>query len=117
MSPTLKDRVAQIAERIQRTEVNRKAIVKWVDTYYGKIITIKADDEAVSLAFTHEGKVKVLDGELPSPDVALMGSSGDIYSLLDGKISAKELAKSRRVEVRGSLHEWFIFEDISRIRQ
>lgn len=71
----------------------------------------------LALLFTHEGNVKVLDGELPSPDVALIGSSGDLYSLLDGKVSAKKLAKGRRVKVRGSFHEWSVFEGILRIKQ
>lgn len=117
MSTSLKEKVAQIAERMQRTEASRKAILKWIDTYYGKIITIKADNEAVSLVFTYEGNVKVLDGELPSPDVALIGSMGDLYSLLDGKVSAKKLAKSKRINVLGSLHEWTIFEYILRTKQ
>jgi putative sterol carrier protein len=108
----VKDKIVQIIEKIRSNEACRNVIAKWVNTYYGKIITIKADDEATSLVFTDEGNVKVLNVELPSPDVALIGSGGDLYSLLDGKASAKKLAISGQIKVRGSLHEWSIFEGI-----
>ena len=110
----VKDKMVQIIEEIRRNEACRKAIAKWVDTYYGKIITIKADEEVASLVFTDEGDVKVLNVELPSPDVTLIGSGGDLYSLLDGKASAKKLAISGQIKVRGSLHEWSTFEGILR---
>ncbi len=104
----------QIIEDIQRSEACKKAIEKWVNTYHGKIITIKTDDEIASIVFTDEENVNVLNDELPSPDVALIGSKEDLYNLLDGKASAKKMAISGQIKVRGSLHEWLAFEDIMR---
>ena len=96
-----------IAKKANSSSEGRRIMKEWVGHYDGKIIKFETDTEKFYLVVT-DGRMKVHDGEYPSPDLTLRGSSQVISDVFTGKRSVGEVMKSWDLLLMGAGHEGFI---------
>jgi hypothetical protein len=97
----------EVAEKANSSSEGKRIMKEWVGHYDGKIIQFETDTEKFYLVVTDE-KMKVLDGEYPSPDLTLRGSSQVISDVFTGKKSVGDAMKSWDLLLMGAGHEGFI---------
>jgi putative sterol carrier protein len=85
----------EIAEKANSSSEGRRIMKEWVGHYDGKIIQFETDTEKFYLVVTDE-RMKVRDGEYPSPDLTFRGSRQVILDVFTGK------KRGRRHEKPGS---------------
>jgi putative sterol carrier protein len=97
----------EIAEKVNSSSEGKRIIKEWVGPYDGKIIQFETDTEKFYLVVT-DGRMKVRDGEYPSPDLTFRGSSQVISEVFTGKKSVGDAMKSWGLLLMGAGHEGFI---------
>ena len=105
MSP--KQIFAEVAKKANSSGEGKRIMKEWVGPYYGKIIQFEADTEKFYLV-VKGGRMKVHDGEYPSPDLTFRGSSQVISDVFTGERSVGNAMKSWDLLLIGAGHEGFI---------
>ena len=95
-----------IAMKANRSSDGQKIMKDWIGHYHGKVIQFETDTEKFYLVVTDE-KMKVRDGEYPSPDLAFTGSSQVISDVFTGRRSIGDALKSWDFLLIGAGHEGF----------
>ena len=94
MSETSPKRIfEEIAKKASSSKEGRKIMKEWTGPYLGKIIQFETNAERFYLVVTDE-RMKVYDGEYPSPDLTFRGSSQVVSDVFTGKRSVGEAMKS-----------------------
>jgi len=96
----------EVAEKVNSSIEGRRIMKEWVGPYDGKIIQFETDTQKFYLVVT-DGRMKVHDGEYPSPDLAFRGSSQVISEVFAGKRSVREAMESWDLLMMGAGHEGF----------
>jgi len=96
----------EIAKKANSSSEGQKIMKEWVGPYHGKILQFETDAEKFYLVIT-ESKMRVLDGEYPSPDLTFRGSSQVISDVFTGKRSVGNAVKSWDLLLMGAGHEGF----------
>ncbi len=97
----------EIAKKANNSSEGKRIMKEWVGPYHGKILQLETDAEKFYLAVT-DGRMKVYDGEYPSPDLTFRGSSQVISDVFAGKRSVGDAMKSWDLLLMGAGHEGFI---------
>ena len=97
----------EVAKKANSSNEGKMIMKEWVGPYHGKILQFETDAEKFYLVVT-DGKMKVYNGEYPSPDLTFRGSSQVISDVFTGKRSVGDAMKSWDLLLMGAGHEGFI---------
>ena len=106
MSARVKVFFQTVAVKANRSSKGRKMMKEWVGHYDGKVVQFQTDTEKFYLVIA-DGKMKVHDGEYPSPDITFKGSSKLISDVFTDRRKMGEAMKSWQLVVLGAGHEGF----------
>ena len=106
MSMAAKKFLDAVAMKANRSNDGQKIMRDWVGHYYGKIIQFETDIERFYL-LVQDGKMKVLDGVYPAPDLTFRGSSKTISEVFTGRKRMGDVMKTWELVLMGAGHEGF----------
>jgi hypothetical protein len=95
-----------IAMKANRSSDGQKIMKDWVGHYHGKIIQFETDVEKFYLV-VQDGKMKVLEGTYPAPDLTFKGSSKVISEAFTGRRRMGDVMKTWELILMGAGHEGF----------
>lgn len=96
----------EVAKKANSSNEGKRIMEEWVGPYHGKILQFETDAEKFYLVVA-DGRMKVYDGEYPSPDLTFRGSSQVISDVFTGKRSIGDAMKSWDLLLMGAGHEGF----------
>lgn len=106
MSMTSKKLFEAIAMKANRSNDGQKIMKDWVGHYHGKVIQFETDVEKFYLV-VQDGKMKVLEGVYPAPDLTFKGSSKVISEAFTGRKRMGDVMKTWELVLMGAGHEGF----------
>ena len=106
MSMAAKKLFEAIAMKANRSSDGQKIMKDWVGHYHGKIIQFETDVEKFYLV-VQDGKMKVLEGTYPAPDLTFKGSSKVISEAFTGRKRMGDVMKTWELILMGAGHEGF----------
>ena len=106
MSMAAKKLFEAIAMKANRSCDGQKIMKDWVGHYHGKIIQFETDVEKFYLV-VHDGKMKVLEGIYPAPDLTFKSSSKVISEAFTGRKRMGDVMKAWELILMGAGHEGF----------
>ena len=95
-----------IAMKANRSSDGQKIMKDWIGHYHGKVIQFETDTEKFYLV-VQDGKMKVLDGEYPAPDLTFKGSSKTLSEVFTGRKRIGDAMKAWELVLVGAGHEGF----------
>ena len=95
-----------IAMKANRSSDGQKIMKDWIGHYHGKVIQFESDTERFYLV-VQDGKMKVLDGEYPAPDLTFKGSSKTLSEVFTGIKHISDAMKAWELVLIGAGHEGF----------
>lgn len=95
-----------VAMKANRSSDGQKIMKDWTGHYHGKIIQFETDTEKFYLV-VQDGKMVVLDGEYPSPDLTFKGSSKTLSEVFTGRKHIGDAMKAWELVLVGAGHEGF----------
>lgn len=95
-----------IAMRANRSSEGQKIMKDWIGHYHGKIVQFEIDTEKFYLV-VQDGKMNVLDGEYPAPDLTFKGSSKIASEVFTGQKPIGDALKAWELVLVGAGHEGF----------
>jgi len=95
-----------IAMKANRSSDGQKIMKDWIGHYHGKVIQFETDAEGFYLV-VQDGKMKVLDGEYPAPDLTFKASSKVISEVFTGRRRIGDAMKAWELVLVGAGHEGF----------
>jgi len=104
-------KVAELVDKINRSESAKKEIVKWISTYDGKIIQWHLGDspeEKFYVVFTRSG-ARFEMGDYPSPDMVWICDPQVWLDFQSGALDMRAALREGKIFMWGSLHEAFPF--------
>jgi len=96
----------EIARKANSNSEAEKIIRQWVGPYDGKILQFETGSEKFYLVVS-DGRLKVCDGEYPSPDLTFRGSSEVVLDVFTGKKTVGDAMKNWDLLLMGAGHEGF----------
>ena len=106
MSMAAKKFFDAVAMKANRSNDGQKIMKDWVGHYHGKIIQFETDIEKFYL-LVQDGKMKVLDGVYPAPDLTFKASSKTISEVFTGRKRIGDAMKTWELVLMGAGHEGF----------
>ena len=106
MSIASKEFFETIAMKANRSSDGQKIMKDWVGRYHGKVIQFQTDIEKFYLV-VQDGKMKVLEGVYPAPDLTFKGSSKVVSEVFTGQKRIGEAMKAWELVLVGAGHEGF----------
>jgi putative sterol carrier protein len=104
--PVAKKLFDAIAMKANRSKDGSQIMKEWVGHYYGKVIQFETDVEKFHIVIT-DGKMKVLEGVYPAPDLTFKGSSRTISEVFTGRKRMGDAMKTWELTLIGAGHEGF----------
>jgi len=95
-----------VAMKANRSSDGTRIMKEWVGHYYGKVIQFETDAEQFYLVVT-DGKMRVLEGVYPAPDLTFKGSSRTISEVFTGRKRIGDAMKTWELVLIGAGHEGF----------
>lgn len=95
-----------VAMKANRSNDGTQIMKDWVGHYYGKVIQFETDVEKFYLVIM-DGKMKVIEGIYPAPDLTFKGSSKTISEVFTGRKRMGDLMKTWELTLTGAGHEGF----------
>ena len=109
--PSSKRFFEAIATKANKSNKGMRIMREWIGSYDGKVIQFLTDTEKFYLVISAE-KMKVRDGEYPSPDLTFKGSSKLVSDVFTGKIRIGDAMKNWELVLIGAGHEGFALEKL-----
>ncbi|HKZ95292.1 MAG TPA: SCP2 sterol-binding domain-containing protein [Candidatus Bathyarchaeia archaeon] len=106
MSMAAKKLFDAVAMKANRSNDGQRIMKDWVDHYHGKVIQFETDAEKFYLV-VQNGKMKVLDGEYPAPDLTFKSSSKTLSEVFTGRKRIGDAMKAWELVLVGAGHEGF----------
>ncbi len=106
MSMAAKEFFEALALKANQSNDGQKIMKDWVGHYHGKIIQFETDAEEFYL-LVHDGKMKVVDGVYPAPDLTFKASSETLFEVFTGRRSIGDALKTWDLVLVGAGHEGF----------
>lgn len=106
MSMAAKEFFEAIAMKANRSSEGQKIMKDWIGHYHGKIVQFETDTEKFYLV-VQDGKMNVLDGEYPAPDLTFKGSSKIVSEVFTGQKPIGDTLKAWELVLVGAGHEGF----------
>jgi len=95
-----------VAVKANQSSDGARIMKEWVGHYQGKVIQFETDTEQFYLVITN-GKMDVLEGVYPAPDLTLKGSSKTVSDVFMGGRSVGEAMKTWELVLIGAGQEGF----------
>jgi len=95
-----------VAMKANRSSDGTRIMKEWAGHYYGKVIQFETDTEKFYLV-VQDGKMKVLDGVYPAPDLTFKGSSKTVSEVFTGRKRIGDAMKTWELVLIGAGHEGF----------
>jgi len=95
-----------VAMKANKSNEGIRIMKEWIGPYDGKVIQFVIDNEKFYLVIA-EGKMKVRDGEYPSPDLTYEGSSKLVSDVFTGRRRIGDAMKNWELVLIGAGHEGF----------
>jgi putative sterol carrier protein len=105
----LESRLRQKVKLISEDKKQLDKVERWVDGYFGKIVSFHTSNESWYLTFSMGG-VTLGKGDYPSCEVSYRGNKETLLSVLEGKVRASQAFKLSELKVWGSMNEAVQFE-------
>ena len=96
----------EIARKANSNGEAEEIMKQWAGPYDGKILQFETDSEKFYLV-VREGRMKVFDGEYPSPDLTFRGSKEVVSDVFTGKRTVGDAMKNWDLLLMGAGHEGF----------
>lgn len=95
-----------VAMKANRSGDGTRIMKEWQGHYHGKVVQFDTDVEKFYLTVM-DGKMKVLDGVYPAPDLTFKGSSKVVSEVFTGRRRMGDVMKSMELVLMGAGHEGF----------
>jgi len=95
-----------VAMRANRSSDGTRILKEWVGHYYGKVVQFETDAEKFYLVVM-DGKMRVVDGVYPAPDLTFRGSSKTVSEVFTGRKRIGDAMKAWELVLIGAGHEGF----------
>jgi hypothetical protein len=111
MKSEVRDFFRTIAMKANRSSSAKQMMKEWVGHYDGKVVQFQTGIELFYIIVTNES-IKVCEGEYPSSDIILRGSSKLITDVFTQKKSMESAMKRWELVVLGAGHDGFALRKI-----
>lgn len=95
-----------VAMKANRSRDGTRIMKEWIGHYHGKVVQFETDTEQFHLVVA-DGKMRVVEGVYPAPDLTFKGSSKTISEVFTGRKRIGDAMKTWELVLIGAGHEGF----------